>query len=163
MSLCYNHSVNYKKKILHSREAFQYCHWPTLFLYISHILLILSLSIFLKYFYDKDEINNISDTCKYNVANRGCIGEPLASSKKTMFFSLYAVITSQRHHRFFAYIYYQYIEREKEKEKEKVCVLYMYIHIQHIHTQVYLYIYIYIEREREKESAQARACFKVKV
>ena len=89
MSLCYNHSVNYKKKILHSREAFQYCHWPTLFLYISHILLILSLSIFLKYFYDKDEINNISDTCKYNVGNRGCIGEPLASSKKKkLFFTL---------------------------------------------------------------------------
>jgi hypothetical protein len=109
MSLCYNHSVNYKKKILHSREAFQYCHWPTLFLYISHILLILSLSIFLKYFYDKDEINNISDTCKYNVANRGCIGEPLASSKKKCFFSLYAVIKSQRHHRFFAYIYYEYM------------------------------------------------------
>ena len=84
MSLCYNHSVNYKKKILHSREAFQYCHWPTLFLYISHIINFILINI-LKYFYDKDEINNISDTCKYNVGNRGCIGEPLASSKKKKF------------------------------------------------------------------------------
>ena len=29
--------------------------------------------------------------------------------KKKCFFSLYAVITSQRHHRFFAYIYYEYM------------------------------------------------------
>ena len=29
--------------------------------------------------------------------------------KKKNCFSLYAVITSQRHHRFFAYIYYEYM------------------------------------------------------
>ncbi len=49
--------------------------------------------------------------------------------KKKCFFSLYAVITSQRHHRFFAYIYYTL--------HVYICI---YIHIYITHTDLSIYL-----------------------